>query len=122
MNKLERHLKTSRKLTELLDTEFNILGVRFGIDPILNVIPVFGSLISTFTSLYLFWIGYQLKVPTIIYLKMFLNIFWDLLLSNIPIVGIVFDIFYKSNVKNLAILENFYQRNDRTDNEGGSRG
>ena len=36
------------------------------------------------------------------------NILFDFILGLIPVIGIVFDSFYKSNVKNLALIEKYF--------------
>ncbi len=106
---LQENLVRARKITRFLDTEFNILGIRFGIDPILDIIPGLGSTIGALTSLYIFWIAFSLNLPPKIYLRMSLNILFDFLLGSLPVAGIVFDVFYRSNVKNLRILESFIE-------------
>lgn len=90
-----------------MDLRFNVFGVRFGIDPMLDVIPGLGNILATATSLYLFWIAYQVKVPRWVYLRMLWNISVDYLFGVVPYIGIVFDIFYRANVKNLTLLERF---------------
>lgn len=105
----DEDLKLAKKITNILDTEFNIFSIRFGIDPILDIIPGLGSIMGAFTSLYIFWIALKIKLPIELYLRMLINIFLDFLLGLIPIAGIVFDIFYRSNVKNLKILESFIE-------------
>ena len=107
--KLKKHFALAKKFTTLLDTQFNILGVRFGLDPLLDFIPGAGSIIGGITSCYIFWIASKLKVPGNIYFKMSVNILLDLVLGEIPIVGIFLDIFYKSNVKNLKLLEKYFK-------------
>ncbi len=88
----------------LMDTKFNLFGIRFGIDPLLDIWPGFGSLIGAGISSYLFWIAYKLNVPTRLYLRMGWHIAVDFVLGAIPFVGFAFDLFYRANAKNLALL------------------
>jgi hypothetical protein len=37
---------------------------------------------------------------------MILNIFFDLAISLVPVIGFIFDVFFKSNIKNVKLLEN----------------
>lgn len=60
-------------------------------------------------SLYLFWIASELKVPRQVYFQMLGNIIIDYLLGLIPVAGVVFDAFYRSNVKNLGLLEKYIE-------------
>lgn len=91
-----------------MDLRFNVFGVRFGIDPLLNIIPGMGNVVAAATSLYLMWIAYQLKVPTQIYMKMLWNIAVDYVFGVVPVIGIVFDVFYRANVKNFALVETYF--------------
>jgi hypothetical protein len=109
MEKLRPEFQFAKQLTRLMDTQFSFLGVRFGLDPILDFIPFFGDLIGTIVSFYLFLLAKTLKVPKIVYLQMLGNILIDSFLGLIPFAGIVFDAYYRSNVKNLAILEKYLE-------------
>ncbi len=102
---INNHIERAKRLSVLLDNKFKILGFNFGIDPILDFIPGIGSIIGGITSAYIFWIALQIKVPTVIYFRMGFNILLDTILGEIPIVGAIFDAFYKSNIKNLKLLE-----------------
>ena len=105
---LDFHFTNARRLTNLLDTKFNILGFKFGLDPLLDLIPGFGSLVGGFTSLYLFWIALQLDLPKKVYGLLLGNIIIDWILGSVPFAGVVMDAFYKSNVRNLKILEKYH--------------
>ncbi|MDO8741627.1 MAG: DUF4112 domain-containing protein [Candidatus Roizmanbacteria bacterium] len=109
MKNLKAQFKFAKRLTRLMDTQFSFLGVRFGLDPILDFIPFFGDLIGTIVSFYLFLLAYSLKVPKVVYLQMMGNIIIDSLLGLIPLAGIVFDAYYRSNIRNLAILEEYLE-------------
>ncbi len=90
-----------------MDFKFNFFGIRFGIDPLLDFWPWFGSAAGAVISCYLLWIAYKLKVPRRIYLRMGWHIFLDFILGELPLIGAVFDLFYKANKKNLALLTPF---------------
>lgn len=104
---MKSHLQFAKRLVALMDTKFNLFGIRFGIDPILDILSGFGSLVGAGISCYLFWIAYQLKVPARIYWTMGWHIFLDYLLGLLPFIGVVADLFYRSNTKNLALLTPF---------------
>lgn len=105
---LHAHIDFARRLTRVMDLRFNVFGIRFGIDPMLDIIPGIGNSISALTSFYLFWIGIQLRVPRSVYVRMFWNITVDYLFGIIPFIGIVADIFFRANVKNFTLLEKFF--------------
>ena len=104
---MKSHLRFAERLVALMDTKFTFFGIRFGIDPFLDILPGFGSAIGAGISCYLFWIAYQLKVPSRIYFRMGWHIVLDYLLGLLPFIGVVVDLFYRSNAKNLALLYPF---------------
>lgn len=102
---MRKHLKIAEFLTNLLDTQFSVIGVRFGIDPLLGLLPGIGDLISFVVSLYLIWIAQHLKVPSDKIAKMIQNIVIDLAIGFIPIIGDLSDVVYRANSKNFKILQ-----------------
>lgn len=96
-----------RRVADLLDSRFRIPGtsVRFGIDPILSLIPGVGDLASpAFTVALLVQAVYQ-RVPRVIMLRMLINALIDALIGAVPVAGAVGDLFYRANLRNLALLE-----------------
>lgn len=104
---MKSHLRFAHGLTKLMDTKFNFFGIRFGIDPLLDFWPGFGSVVGAVISCYLFWIAYKLKVPSKIYWRMGWHIFLDFILGELPLIGVLFDLFYRANEKNLKLLTPF---------------
>ena len=108
---LAQHYSSARFLTKLLDSQFEILGVRFGLDPLIGLIPALGNLVTTGASVYVFWIAARLHVPMHVYFKMFLNIVLDAALTSVPVLGNIFDIFHRANEKNLQLLSGYFPDN-----------
>lgn len=104
---VKRHIELAKRLTVLLDTKYTFLGIKFGLDPLLSIIPGLGSLVGGIVSCYVIWIAVQLKVSVLTYVKIVWNIFIDLVFGAIPFVGVFLDVFYKSNVRNLKLLESY---------------
>jgi hypothetical protein len=102
---MNNHLRSARILANLMDAQFKLFGFRFGLDPILGIIPGFGDLLSLGLSAYIVWIGVQMGLPTAKLAQMISNIIFDFLLGSIPVVGDLFDVTFKANLKNLSILE-----------------
>ena len=91
----------------LLDKAFRIPGtnIRFGLDPIVGLIPGLGDLASpVFTGL-LILEGARLRVPRIILMRMAVNALADAVIGAIPLIGIAGDVFFRANTRNLALLE-----------------
>jgi hypothetical protein len=100
---LETELET---LAQWMDSAFEIPGtrIRIGLDPIIGLIPGLGDLLTTLVSLYILGAARRFGAPRVTALRMAANIAIDLALGSLPVVGDVFDVFWKSNVKNVALL------------------
>ena len=109
MNKIEQlnKLRRIRKIAKLLDTAIGIPGTRFriGLDPILGLLPGGGDLIGGAISAYMIYLAasFGLEKPKIS--QMVQNIALETFVGFIPIVGDIFDFYFKANLKNLDILE-----------------
>ncbi len=104
---MNSHLKIATKLTNLLENQFQIGKYKFGIDPILGLIPGGGDLITAILSFYIVWIGIQMRLPADKIAQMISNIVVDFFLGLIPLLGDVSDFVFKANTKNLKILHDF---------------
>jgi hypothetical protein len=102
---MDKHIQAATALTELLENKFHIFGLRFGLDPVVGLIPWLGDFITMFLSFYLVWIGLQMKLPGEKINKMISNIVIDFLMGSIPFIGDIGDVFYRSNSRNLIILK-----------------
>jgi hypothetical protein len=96
-----------RRWADLLDNRFVIPGtsIRFGIDPILSLIPGLGDLASPAFTVLLLVQGTQRRVPRPVLLRMVANALVDALIGAVPIAGAVGDVFWRANTRNLALLE-----------------
>ena len=101
---MNKHLTAAASLTKLLDNQFNIFGIKIGLDPLIGLIPGIGDFISVLLSFYMVWIAVQMKLPTDKIGKMIQNIVVDFAVGFIPVLGDFVDVFYKANTKNLEIL------------------
>ena len=113
MNTQERlaTLGRIRKWSRLMDTAFRIPGTpfRIGWDPIIGLLPGLGDLIDTAFSAYLLFLASQFGLPKNVLGWMVFNIGLEAIVGSIPLIGDVFDAFYKSNIRNLALLEQHLQ-------------
>lgn len=94
-------------LARWMDNVFEIPGtrIRFGLDPLLGLLPGLGDLLTTLVSLYILGAARRYGVPRVTLLRMAANIAIDAALGAVPFLGDVFDLFWKSNVKNVALLQ-----------------
>ncbi len=103
----DRNLDTLRRWAGLLDNAFRVPGtnIRFGLDPILGLVPGIGDLATPALAVLLLVHGARVRVPKIVLARMVLNALIDFVVGAIPVVGDLFDFGWKSNVWNLALLE-----------------
>lgn len=106
MNNRQETINQLRALSKTLDTRFQgPLGTRFGIDGIIGLIPGIGDIITTSISLYIIAQAAALGVGASTLIRMALNVVMENLIDMIPIVGNLFDFYWKSNSRNMALLE-----------------
>ncbi len=102
---MEDHLKAASVFAYLLDARFKIFKFRFGIASLIDLIPGFGDSLAALLSLYLIWIGIRMGLPPEKLNRMFLNILISFFIGLLPVIGDVGYLFYRPNLKNLAILK-----------------
>ena len=109
MNNIERlaTLNRIRKFSRLMDSAFSIPGTKFriGLDPIIGLVPGAGDIVDTAFSAYLVYLATRFNIPPKTLGKMIYNIGLEAVIGSVPLVGDIFDAFYKSNMRNLALLE-----------------
>ncbi|WPK27490.1 hypothetical protein PUMCH_004879 [Australozyma saopauloensis] len=89
------------------DLWFSALGMRFGLSSLVGLVPIVGSIVTTYWSLLLFMNARSLDdgLPLDIQLLFLFNILVDFLLSLIPIIGDIIEVGYKANLRNFLLLE-----------------
>jgi len=94
------------RLAWLMDDLIRVpgLGWRFGLDALVGLIPGFGDTATSVASFYILASAVRYRVPKITLLRMGLNIGIDYLVGSLPLVGDLFDAWWKSNQKNIALL------------------
>jgi hypothetical protein len=110
---LQTDLARARWLADLLDTRFSIAGFRFGIDPLVDLIPVLGDTIMFVAGLYPLHVARKHKLGWLVQWRMFGNLVLDYLVGIIPFIGAFFDAAFKANVKNYQLLERAVQKRSK---------
>jgi len=100
---IERELEV---LSQIMDNQFRIpvLGWRFGLNAIIDLIPQFGDVATTIVALYVLVSAVRYRVPKITLLRMGLNIAIYFLVGLIPVIGDLFDAWWKPNIRNINLL------------------
>ncbi len=101
-------------IVTLMDEAIPIPGTRWriGLDAVLGfVLPGLGDAIAAGTAVALVVLGFGLRVPRIVLARMAVNVAVDALVGAIPIVGDVFDVGWKANRRNVALIRRFQRPN-----------
>lgn len=95
------------RLARWMDSLFEIpgVGVRFGLDSLLGLIPGLGDAAASALSLYILHTASRRGVSRLTMTRMALNVALDTVVGSIPVLGDVFDVYWKSNQKNVELLK-----------------
>jgi len=93
-------------VARLMDSAFVIPGTnfRFGLDPLIGLIPGIGDGATALTSLMLFLRAATYGIPRIVMARMALNIILNTSLGAVPVLGDAFSFWFKSNDKNYELF------------------
>lgn len=96
-------------LSRVLDTIFRVPGtrIRFGLEPVIGLVPVLGDQVTTLISAALLFRSLQYRLPKIAVVRMALNIAINGLIGMIPLIGDAFVLWYKPNIRNYQILQRY---------------
>lgn len=111
MERRKKDFAWIERVAYILDNRFSIGGFRFGLDPLLNLIPYAGQFISFGTSILLVLVMLRNGVGSKVAVKMLLNVIYDAFFGSIPFFGQIFDFFNKANQKNIVLLREHYFEN-----------
>lgn len=92
------------RIATLLDSQFSVLGIRFGIEPIVGLIPVLGDGAMAVWSGYLVLEAARNGASKGDVAKMVVNVALDATIGSVPVIGSIFDVLYKANKRNVRIL------------------
>ena len=103
----EEKLSRLKRLSEKLDDSISIPGTesKIGIDPIIGLIPGGGDLIGGAISIYIMHSGIKMGVSRKTLGQMFFNVALEFVIGCIPILGDLFDAAWKSNQRNVKLIE-----------------
>jgi hypothetical protein len=103
-------MKTVARLTKLMDTQFTLPGTnfRFGLDGIIGLVPGVGDVSTFAVSCYLITLMARNGASGYVIARMVLNVLIDTLIGSIPLIGDVFDFAFKSNSRNLRLMQEHY--------------
>ena len=105
----ERQVKIDESLDRLswLMDDFirlPVIGWRVGLDALVGLIPGFGDTATSLVSFYILVSAVRYGVPKVTLLRMGMNLGIDYVVGSLPVVGDLFDAWWKSNQQNVDLL------------------
>ena len=102
----DRSLAQIKLLSKLMDSAVEIPGLktRIGLDAVLGLIPGVGDIASSLASFHILQVANRRGASRLTLLHMTFNILCDWIIGSVPLAGDVFDIFWKSNQRNVKLL------------------
>jgi hypothetical protein len=99
-------------LATMFDTAFILPGtnVRFGVESLLRLVPGIGDVIASALSCYLLYEARRLGVPRLVFARMASNVALEALVGAVPLAGDAFDVFFRANRRNVALLRKHFAR------------
>ncbi len=106
----------------MLDSRFRIpgLGIRFGWDSVLGLVPGLGDLATAVPSGYMIYQGAKMGARRRVLAQMGANAAVDFVIGGVPVLGDVFDVFFKAHRRNIALLKREMARVDAADQGQGA--
>ena len=100
-------MEALRRWAVLLDSAFRVPGtnVRFGLDAIIGLVPGLGDLVAPIFTVVLLGTALKMRVPAVVVARMVLNAVIDMALGIVPLAGDIGDVFWKADLRNMALLE-----------------
>lgn len=105
-------LERLQRFARLTDSRFRIpfTSIRFGVEPLLGLAPVVGDVAGLALSGYVILEARRVKAPPLLQLRMLGNGAVDALGGIVPLVGDVFDVWFKANDRNVELLTRYLEQ------------
>jgi hypothetical protein len=106
----ETRIARLRRIAWLIDGAFRLPGsrFRFGLNSIIGLTPAAGDALLTAISLYIVYEARQLGLPKLKLVRMLKNVAIEAAAGAVPVLGDLFDVAFKANLRNLAIIEDHF--------------
>ena len=106
---MQKRLDRLRGIATVLDDAVRIPGtnIRFGLDALLGLVPGAGDAVTGAVAAYAIVLAARLGAPPVVIARMAMNVLVDVATGTIPVLGDIFDVGWKSNRKNVQLLERY---------------
>ena len=99
-------------LATVFDTAFILPGtnLRFGVESLLRLVPGIGDAAASMLSCYLLYEAHRLGVPRLLFARMVMNVLLEGTVGVVPVAGDAFDVFFRANRRNVALLRGHFAK------------
>ncbi len=113
---IQEDIQRLKEFANWMDNRFTIPGtsIRFGLDSLIGLIPGIGDTVTLTSTAYLIGKANKHKLPWHVKLTMIWNAFIDWLIGLIPFIGDIFDIGWKANQRNVALIEKHIEKDTQS--------
>lgn len=103
------------RLAWLLDANWRIpgTGIRFGVDQLISLVPVAGDAVGGLMAAYVVMKAREHGAPRRLVLQMMMNVGIDVAFGSVPVLGTVFDVFFKVSRRNMRLLRRHLEEKGR---------
>ncbi|RWL42225.1 MAG: DUF4112 domain-containing protein [Mesorhizobium sp.] len=110
-------------LAAMLDSRWRIPGtsVRFGLDALVGLVPILGDAATSIVSAYIVLRARSCGAGNFLVARMLGNVLLDTVLGSVPIVGSIFDVYFKANNRNMRLLRQHLAKADTTSRRPAKR-
>jgi hypothetical protein len=118
-SELDRDVQRVRRLARVLDTaiEIPVIRVRLGADALLGLFPGAGDALSAGLAAYPVIVAVRHRLPRTLVVRLLGNIALDAIVGTVPLIGDLFDIGFKANVRNHRLLVRYAEQPVRAGRE-----
>lgn len=97
------------RLVDLMDQRYRVPGtdIRFGLDALIGLVPGIGDFVGMLIGLAVLFEALRLRAPWLVVARMIANLWLDAMVGAIPLVGDVWDFWFKANRRNLRLLQRY---------------
>jgi len=108
-SRAERFAAAERRIervTRVLDELIAVPGtpIKVGLDPIIGLVPVAGDAVAAVVGTWVILEASRFGIPRLVLGRMVVNLAVDLAIGAIPLIGDVYDAFFRSNTRNLDLF------------------